>query len=375
MTSPRIAREDWLNHISCSEFHGALIQRVDGTSHFNALVLPEDHQRRLRRLIEHRGACPYCNEPLTDELNRQFGGLTGGGLSFVTCSLCGFWRHAIWDGVMGTTWTIPYARGFQPQEQAVALGELARELRDSPQRIYDLHPAKFETLVGGILKDFFDCEVMHVGRTGDGGIDLLVLDADAPLVVQVKRRTRADATEGLEVVKHLFASLFVTGSRRGMVVTSAQRFTRGAKAWVRLPALRDSGYELELVDINRLMDITRRVSTSPVPAWQRFLDYWDKRVYAVSNQPVSPELWSTATLADEFVVTPPGPSGVGYAFVRADRDCCTVRTDAGASPVPPRTLGGIDFAELLVGWPKSVMDRLFDFWAGAGGEMLVPWDP
>jgi hypothetical protein len=39
-----------------------------------------------------------------------------------------------------------------------------------------------------VFKDYFDCEVIHCGRSHDGGIDLILISADEPTVIQVKPR-------------------------------------------------------------------------------------------------------------------------------------------------------------------------------------------
>ena len=36
-----------------------------------------------------------------------------------------------------------------------------------------------------ILSDFLDCEVHHVGTSGDDGVDLLALVGESPLMIQV----------------------------------------------------------------------------------------------------------------------------------------------------------------------------------------------
>jgi hypothetical protein len=252
-----------------------------------------------------------------------------------------------------------------------------------------LEPAKFEVLVGGILADFFDCDVKHVGRTGDGGIDLIVLDADPPLLVQVKRRTRSDATEGLEVVKHLFASLYTAGQRRGMVVTSAQRFTRGAESWARSPALRDNGYELDLVDVSRLLDITRATHSHERPGWLTVLDFWKKTSATPGREqgvPGSALKLTTQLRGEHLLVTDKDSPSSSYVFVRADRDCCSlvehqqgaagdVRPTDHTTPVRVSSITGFAFAELMASWPRSIIDALFAYWAGPDDELRIIVEP
>jgi HJR/Mrr/RecB family endonuclease len=115
------------------------------------------------------------------------------------------------------------------------LTTLVEEVQSSQDKLYSLSPRNFELFVGTVLKNVMNCDVEHVGGTGDGGFDLVVVDADPPLLVQVKRRGRPGSREGIEVVKHMFASLYAAGHKRGMIVTSANQFTRGAQTWAVIP--------------------------------------------------------------------------------------------------------------------------------------------
>lgn len=372
-----IARVNWLDHIHCTEVKGSLSHSVP--LEVDCLTIADEHQKLLRSRIWSKGLCPYCAEPLAKEHQEVAERSTFYVEALMSCRICGFWQLHSNDSLMGRYWTVPYARGFQPELQTPALVQLSREIQNAPEKIYGLGPTRFEVLVGGILADFFDCEVKHVGRTGDGGIDLMVLDADDPLLVQVKRRTRADATEGVEVVKNLFASLYAVGSNRGMLVTSAQRFTRGAKSWVRLPALRDSGYELDLVDIERVIDMTRTTTSSDTPPWQCFLEAREGVSFALD----SPAL-ETRIEDERLVVASRDFPKTEYVFARADRDCCTlVEHHDDAAPgkaasreqASMRSIGGFEFTELVRPWPRSICDEVFSFLAGPNDEMRVPVNP
>jgi hypothetical protein len=47
-----------------------------------------------------------------------------------------------------------------------------------------------EELVASVLPEHFACTAHVVGKTNDGGVDLILIDADEPIIVQVKRRTK-----------------------------------------------------------------------------------------------------------------------------------------------------------------------------------------
>lgn len=273
--SPRerlIAAVDWDDPIICVPNGTAILQVIPGSSYGRGLTLPSLVQQSLAGQLNAQ-TCPYCGNALAELSAHDNLGFTSTSTFFAAlliCHLCGFWRRSFADSLTGAEYTLPLVRSFQPEVHAPALRALSAEVARSPKRLYSLTPRHFELFVATVLKDFLECEVRHVGGTGDGGIDLVALIADTPLLIQVKRREHADRSEGIEVVRSLFASLFAAGHKRGMIVTSANSFTRGAQAWARSPRLIASKFEIDLVDIARLLDMTRSGSGIPSePMWTK----------------------------------------------------------------------------------------------------------
>jgi len=365
-----IADVDWTDPLSCLPIGESLVQQIPGSTPFSALRLDPALQTELRPRLRGQ-ACPYCGEALAKPKE-----LTNVGLHTTTtfyssvdvCDLCGFWRYAFGDTLTGVEWTVPFTRSFQPEAHTPALAELAARAHDSPERLNVLSPLNFELFVGTVLKEHMECDVKHVGGTHDGGIDLLVLDADPPLVVQVKRRRRRDSAEGVEVVKTMFATMFGGGHGRGMVVTSANRFTRGARAWARLPSLSHAGFEIDLVDINRLIDMTRPSERPAQPAWQTALSLMDPVEQPATGAVIAAE--NDDELAVETV-------DYRYVFVRPDRDTCTaIRRNATRADEPTsEAVSGFQFVTLLRNWPRSAVDAVVRFWAGPQQEDLVEFEP
>jgi len=83
-----------------------------------------------------------------------------------------------------------------------------------------MSPKILKYMVGSVLSDFLDCEVRHVGQPGDDGTDLNCFDRGQPLLIQIKRRGNPNKTEGIDVVKLIFASAFASGANSGMVSLS-----------------------------------------------------------------------------------------------------------------------------------------------------------
>lgn len=370
-----IVNIDWRDHLACRDGPFGLIQVIAGSTFGRALKVEKHLQRDLRSRLT-QPECPYCGEPLARPVATWVHETTATKVNIDVCSVCGFWRREFDDSLHGRQWAIPYTRAFQPEAHVPALRELAAQVRAAPDRLYTLSAKSFELFVGTVLGDLMDCEVKHVGGTNDGGVDLLVLDADPPLLVQVKRRTHFGSSEGVEVVKTMFASLYAAGQRRGMVVTTANRFTRGAKDWARAPALVKDSFMLELVDMQRLIDMTRRPFQDVEPAWEAYQSLL-RKAYVPST-----DGFTYREVGEQAVVDTNDGS---YIFVRADRDCC-VRLDGTKEDIdrtirggqsaraPTARMDGFEFAELLLGWPDSVVDALVDFWSGPQGELFVGYD-
>lgn len=157
------------------------------------------------------------------------------GLYVHQCDKCGWWVvQQLFDSALDRN----YGCGFQTQailkgtelgSRTIPTDELAAYLSRHGDNLLHIHHTKMEELVGAVLREHFDCEVIHCGRTGDGGIDLLLIRNDALIPVQVKRRVTR-ATEGVSVVRELMGVMLRDGYAEGMVVTSADHFSQQAQA-------------------------------------------------------------------------------------------------------------------------------------------------
>jgi len=192
----------------------------------------------------------------------------------VECRGCGNWKGIFETSISSKEWLLPFIRDFCPHTQVPALTALLDEVQAKPRRVFSTTPKQFEIFVGSVLSSFINCEIYHVGRSRDGGIDLVAVGADQPMMIQVKRRESPNAVEGVDVVRLLFASMFVRGAKNGMLVTTAHRFTKDANDWVHLPALRDNSYQIDLVALDRLLHMTKSVRTGDSPPWTRAIPFW-----------------------------------------------------------------------------------------------------
>ncbi len=367
------------------------IETLPGHIYGKALKISESRQGNIRHRI-YFDCCPHCGDQLKKVIDdgpvppiRQHLGVD-------SCEGCGFWKVRRSTSITGTDWLIPHVRSFHPQRHVAALTSLLGEVKANKARLYRMTPGQFELFVGTVLMDFFNCEVRHLGRPHDGGVDLLVVAADTPVLVQVKRRSDKEAVEGVEVVRHLFASMFAAGSQKGMVVTTAQRFSRNAQEWIHLPNLQDQSFEIELVDVRRLLDMVKACRTGSkdgAEPWRLALDsLFDVAVELLaraaegyddddSSTEAEPEAgnWRAEVRGESLQITLQSQPQQSFLFDGDKRDRCWLvagraQSEEGQDP-PANELVGEAFTEVLLRLPDAALDKLVELWAGSDRNLVV----
>lgn len=253
--------------------------------------------------------CQYCQNTLTEVLNTlrwrntRWQGDDPIAYRLVSiCRSCGWWLMKEQDTI--ETATIAYSeatafailRSFDVASADIPLNTLREYLRKHEKEFYNVNPTKFEQLVGDVFRDFYDCEVAHVGRTGDNGIDLLMVDADHPLPIQVKRRADSAAWEPVSTVREFLGALLLQGFQRGAIVTTAGHFSNAATMAVRTAQDRHLVEQFELFDMPRFLNVFKLITPEhSEPAWRakipkEFLPFVD-----------NPELGEIAHIKDEQI--------------------------------------------------------------------------
>lgn len=187
----------------------------------------------------------------------------------LTCAGCGWWLLA-WtkvdrDGdVFRTRFREASVHAFDYEFVDEPLTALRQRIADRSLDLRDMDPHVLERLVGSVFRDHLGVSVTHVGRSGDGGIDLLIADTQNPIAIQVKRRANT-RTEGPAVVRELIGSMAIAGLRTGYVVTTADHFSDATTAATTSPMLRRDGFEVDLYTRDALLEIISVVQPPPRP--------------------------------------------------------------------------------------------------------------
>lgn len=187
--------------------------------------------------------CPYCKHRLKN-LKHRTGTEKDHSVSMAflsvsdsirvkTCALCGFWVVSQnLEEEESTGLYVKYLQAVGSLKQmddsdiSDPLQELQASLIKDYAKRYELHPRKYEELVGSVFQGI-GYEVNVTSYSGDEGIDLFVLDGQSndQVGVQVKRyKGKIEA----EQIRAFVGAMVLKGLTRGIFVTTSD-FRRGAK--------------------------------------------------------------------------------------------------------------------------------------------------
>jgi restriction system protein len=229
-----------------------------------------------------RGWCPFCltHCSLVDSFhnyeNLGNSNIFRVDLKVWQCGICGWWElketERVLDGINQNTFTQRLKHGvlkkYAPSSFSIPINTLKTELAKRENLIYSIHYKKMEELVKSILSDFYNCEVHHVGKTGDQGVDLILIKNDSPILIQVKRRTKPNRAEPVREIREFLGAvkLHESNSKEAIFVTSADRYTKRAQLAASSAIDKNLVNRFDLVDLNSLlsmMDISSGHLTTP----------------------------------------------------------------------------------------------------------------
>jgi restriction system protein len=249
---------------------------------------PKENNREL--FFEKRGFCPFCK--------CRFEAIHANSLIDVRtlkdiewhksedvweCEKCGWWEYSFYSYMNDDSgleanykdWELTVnsaiLREFETGSNSIPIEILRSYISKSKDDIFHIHHKKMEELVASIFKNHYDCEVQIVGKSNDGGVDLILIHSDEPTIVQVKRRTDRSKTESVKEIRDLIGATLLAGSRKCIFVTTADHFSESAiKA--RDSALTKSIVEsFELYDFNSFISMLNLYKTHQDRPWLKML--------------------------------------------------------------------------------------------------------
>jgi hypothetical protein len=243
-------------------------------------VLDYLNGRTMDFAVWNEPVCPYCRCELRQRkfedrassearwhYNREY--------ILVLCHRCGHWEFEGFEGgskcMDGSTGVIASSvvAKFPDQLPSGCDSELAQHLRRFPDAWHSLTPAAMERFVAAIFRaNHSHCEVIHVGRPGDRGIDVIFVDSDCTRwLIQVKRRSVPKKAEGFSTLQSILGTLALEGERNGIIATTADYFSYQARQEQK--RARQEGFVVEFLDkgiLDRLVG-----ALLPIDPWRELL--------------------------------------------------------------------------------------------------------
>ncbi len=225
-------------------------------------------------------SCAYCSTKLIKIENNIVQESSYRDFCLWYCRRCRFWQARLYSDPHGRCmpppeeWAyISKLREFNPSMPDCCSKQLALYIRSHPHFLYSCAPQRFEKFVADVFRaNYANVEVVHVGRPGDGGIDVLLIDAeDEKWLIQVKRRESQDYSEGVSTIRDMLGAMVVKNALKGIVVSTAERFTRDAKRAVAAASAGQHRMTVRLVDrgiFDKMLDPILPDRPWLLPIWQ-----------------------------------------------------------------------------------------------------------
>lgn len=238
--------------------------------------------------FDKRGFCIYCKKPmdiayskndfdtktLPDTVWHKSEGVW-------VCDKCGWWEHSyhseLDSGIKGPfkDWECEVnsaiLKRFDIDSLEVPIFSLQQYLKKFPDKIINIHDKKMENLVAAIFSEHFNCEANVVGKSQDGGIDIILVNADKPIVVQVKRRTKLRTTESVAPIRELIGATLLNDSKDCIFVTSANKFSKQAIETKNQALSKGIVKTFELFDRHRLIETLHLGMKSQSDYYKQFI--------------------------------------------------------------------------------------------------------
>jgi hypothetical protein len=193
------------------------------------------------------------------------------------CRACGWWCIALEKVFYGPhgqhdEWAYAYSilRQYDVSETDVPLREAREYLRRHPDSLARFDPFRFEDLIAGCLRDYFgDGEIVKVGGRQDGGVDVKAFRTSRECtLIQIKRRADFAKSESVRTVRELHGVMLREGVPRGMIITTARRFSRQAEQERSATRKRLKHYSMDFFTLRDVVDLLHLPAHSAQSPWE-----------------------------------------------------------------------------------------------------------
>lgn len=232
------------------------------------------------------GYCPFCKVQSKRKTYKNGTGLYG---DLYRCD-CGWWDilleqsgYGVSYNESGYEWKRQYRsilKTWDVSDYGVPLHILNNYIVKNHDSIFNIHYTKMEELVKSVFENHFNCEVKHIGGSGDGGIDLFIIEKDGPIAVQVKRRMKKNKSEPVTTVRSLIGAIQLNDfqAKKAKIVSTAMKFTTPAKEAANKAVHKNILDEFELIDFPSFVSMLNLAEGKIPEPWSPlkpfFNQYW-----------------------------------------------------------------------------------------------------
>lgn len=169
---------------------------------------------------------------------------------------CGRTAYLIYESIPANHYRTDVLRQFGINDKDLLIGEVATHLTKHFSDVEMLAPRRFEELVEDVFKQVgYHTRLTQATRDGGYDISLLETPTGEQAIVECKRY-RKDRKVSVGIVRDLIGVQLIEGVNKAYLVTTSD-FTRAASDAAERLSVRKSGYDLDLVDGDRLLSLLK----------------------------------------------------------------------------------------------------------------------
>jgi restriction system protein len=276
------------------------------SEHYGSFGLNFLKENNKELFFEKRGFCPFCKCSLEAihvnslvDVSTLKGAEWHKSENVWECEKCGWWEYYFYsyiddDSDLGLNYkdwelTVNSAilREFEVGSNLVPIEALKGYIRKREDEIFHIHHKKMEELVASVFRNHYDCDVQVVGKSNDGGVDLILINSDELTIVQVKRRTDRRKTESVKEIRDLIGATLLADSRKCIFVTTSDHFSESAIRARDCSLTKSIVDSFELYDFSGFMSTLNLYKTDQERTWLRMLklpeNEWSHKLSEVSK--------------------------------------------------------------------------------------------
>jgi hypothetical protein len=162
---------------------------------------------------------------------------------------------------------------FTVGDKNIPINTLRLHLERHEDKLYEINDRKMEELVASIFREHFQCDVKEVGKSHDGGVDLIMIESDSPTIIQVKRRKSPNKTERVNEIRDLLGATLLSGSKKCIFVTTANHFSQDAINSRNVAIEKNIVESFDLYNYKSFFDMLQLYRTDLSQIWKKLLQF------------------------------------------------------------------------------------------------------